>query len=133
MLETTTQIILQELLYVLLIALVPFISKYLIVFLEASKNKVAEQVKNDKVEATVLKVLGIVENAVESTNQTFVSELKKNGGRLTEKTKKEAYEKTYDTVKAMLTNDVIDLIVEEYGDLDVYLDTLIEKVVANKK
>ena len=133
MLETTTQTILQELLYVLLIALVPFISKYLIVFLEASKNKVAEQIKNDKVEATVLKVLGIVENAVESTNQTFVSELKKNGGRLTEKTKKEAYEKTYDTVKAMLTNDVIDLIVEEYGDLDVYLDTLIEKVVANKK
>lgn len=133
MLETTTQTILQELLYVLLIVLVPFISKYLIVFLEASKNKVAEQVKNDKVEATVLKVLGIVENAVESTNQTFVSELKKNGGRLTEKTKKEAYEKTYDTVKAMLTNDVIDLIVEEYGDLDVYLDTLIEKVVANKK
>ena len=133
MLETTTQTILQELLYVLLIVLVPFISKYLFEFLEASKKKVAEQVKNDKVEATVLKVLGIVENAVESTNQTFVSELKKNGGRLTEKTKKEAYEKTYDTVKAMLTNDVIDLIVEEYGDLDVYLDTLIEKVVANKK
>lgn len=133
MLGTSVQTILQELVYVLLIALVPFVSKYFIAFLQSAKAKVAQQIENDKIESVMLKVLGIVENAVESTNQTFVSELKKNGGRLTEKTKKEAYEKTYDTVKALLTNDVIDLIVEEYGDLDVYLDTLIEKVVANKK
>ena len=132
MLQTTLQTFLQELFYVLLIALVPFVSKYFIAFLEASKERVAEQIKNDKVEATALKVLGIVENAVEATNQTFVSELKANGG-LTEENKKEAYENTYHTVKTMLTNDVIDLIVEEYGDLNVYLDTLIEKVVAEKK
>ena len=132
MLQTTLQTFLQELFYVLLIALVPFVSKYFIAFLEASKERVAEQIQNDKVEATALKVLGIVENAVEATNQTFVSELKANGG-LTEENKKEAYENTYHTVKTMLTNDVIDLIVEEYGDLNVYLDTLIEKVVAEKK
>lgn len=132
MLQTTLQTFLQELFYVLLIALVPFVSKYFIAFLETSKERVAEQIKNDKVEATALKVLSIVENAVEATNQTFVSELKANGG-LTEGNKKEAYENTYHTVKTMLTNDVIDLIVEEYGDLNVYLDTLIEKVVAEKK
>ena len=124
--------ILEDLGNVLVIALFPFVAKYFISFLQKAKENLAERIKNDKVEATVLKVLGIVENAVEATNQTFVSEVKKNGG-LTEDNKKEAYDKTVDTVKTLLTNDVIDLIVEEYGDLDVYLDTLMEKIVREKK
>ena len=128
----TVQTVLQEILYVLLIALIPVVAKYATSALESVKKKAVQQIENAKVEATVLKVLGIVENAVEATNQTFVTELKANGG-LTKDDKEDAYLKTYDTVKSLLTDDVIDLIVEEYGDLEVYLDTVIEKVVANKK
>lgn len=130
--NSTIQTILQEILYVLLIALIPVVAKYATSALESVKKKAVQQIENAKVEATVLKVLGIVENAVEATNQTFVAELKANGG-LTKDDKEDAYLKTYDTVKSLLTDDVIDLIVEEYGDLEVYLDTVIEKVVANKK
>lgn len=130
--NSTIQTILQEILYVLLIALIPVVAKYATSALESVKKKAVQQIENAKVEATVLKVLGIVENAVEATNQTFVTELKANGG-LTKDDKEDAYLKTYDTVKSLLTDDVIDLIVEEYGDLEVYLDTVIEKVVANKK
>lgn len=130
--NSTIQTILQEILYVLLIALIPVVAKYATSTLESVKKKAVQQIENAKVEATVLKVLGIVENAVEATNQTFVTELKANGG-LTKDDKEDAYLKTYDTVKSLLTDDVIDLIVEEYGDLEVYLDTVIEKVVANKK
>lgn len=128
----TVQTVLQEILYVLLIALIPVIAKYATSALESVKKKAVQQIKNEKIEATVLKVLSIVENAVEATNQTFVAELKTNGG-LTQEDKEKAYLKTYDTVKTLLTDEVIDLIVEEYGDLEVYLDTVIEKVVANKK
>lgn len=130
--NSTIQTILQEILYVLLIALIPVVAKYATSTLESVKKKAVQQIENAKVEATVLKVLGIVENAVEATNQTFVTELKANGG-LTKDDKEDAYLKTYDTVKSLLTDDVIDLIVEEYGDLEMYLDTVIEKVVANKK
>lgn len=130
--NSTIQTILQEILYVLLIALIPVVAKYATSALESVKKKAVQQIENAKVEATVLKVLGIVENAVEATNQTFVTELKANGG-LTKDDKEDAYLKTYDTVKSLLTDEVIDLIVEEYGDLEVYLDTVIEKVVANKK
>ena len=129
----TIQTALQEILYVILIAFIPVIAKYATSALESIKKKAVQQIENEKIEATVLKVLGIVENAVEATNQTFVSNLKANGGLLTEEDKKDAYLKTYDTVKSLLTDDVINLIVEEYGDLEVYLDTIIEKVVASKK
>lgn len=128
----TVQTVLQEILYVLLIALIPVIAKYVTSALESIKRKAAQEIKNEKVEATIFKVLDIVRNAVEATNQTFVAELKANGG-LTQEDKEKAYLKTYDTVKTLLTDDVINLIVEEYGDLEVYLDTVIEKVVANKK
>ena len=130
--NTVIQTGLQEVLYVLLIALVPVITKFIIAGLDSVKQLIVQKIENEKAEATVLKVLSIVENAVEATNQTFVSELKANGG-LTKEDRDKAYLTTYDTVKCLLTNEVIDLIVKEYGDLEVYLDTVIEKVVASKK
>lgn len=129
---TMLHIILQDFVDALVIIFIPFIAKYLVMFLDKAKEETAERIKNKKIENTITRILEIVENSVIATNQTFVSEVKKSDG-LTINDKKEAYDKTLSMIKTMLTNDMIDLIVDEYGDLDAYLKTLIEKIVAEKK
>ena len=70
----------------------------------------------------------IVNKAVITTNQTFVNELKKQG-KFDKKAMEEAYNKTFNSIVASLSQSFFEYIDEENVDIDVLLKNMIETSV----
>ena len=122
----------KDLLYVLITAAVPVLTTYLCKFLYAKWTEGKVQIENEKISTTLDSVVKMVLDVVESVNQTFVDELKKKG-EFTEDAAKEAFNKSKETALKMLSEDATNIIIMVYGDIDVYLDTLIEATVKKLK
>ena len=70
----------------------------------------------------------IVNKAVITTNQTFVNELKKQG-KFDKKAMEEAYNKTFNSIVASLSQSFFEYIDEETIDIDMLLKNMIETSV----
>ena len=70
----------------------------------------------------------IVNKAVITTNQTFVNELKKQG-KFDKKAMEEAYNKTFNSIVASLSQSFFEYIDEETIDIDTLLKNMIETSV----
>ena len=70
----------------------------------------------------------IVNKAVITTNQTFVNELKKQG-KFDKEAMEEAYNKTFDSIVASLSQSFFEYIDEENVDIDALLKNMIETSV----
>ncbi len=124
--------IIKDLLYILITAAVPVLTTYVCKFLYAKWTEGKVKIENEKISTTLDSVINMVLDVVESVNQTFVDELKKKG-EFTEESAKEAFNKSKETALKMLSNDAADIITMVYGDVDVYLNTLIEATVKQLK
>ena len=124
--------ILKDILYILITAAVPVLTTYICKFLYAKWTEGKAKIENEKISTTLDSVVTMVLDVVESVNQTFVDELKKKG-EFTEESAKEAFNKSKETALKMLSNDAAEIITMVYGDIDVYIDTLIEATVKQLK
>ena len=124
--------IIKDCLYILITAAVPVLTTYVCKFLYAKWTESKVRVENEKVANTLDNVVNMVLDVVESVNQVFVDELKKKG-EFTKESAEEAFNKSKETALKMLSNDAADIITTVYGDVDVYLDTLIEATVKQLK
>ena len=70
----------------------------------------------------------IVNKAVITTNQTFVNELKKQG-KFDKEAMEEAYNKTFNSIVASLSQSFFEYIDEEAVDIDALLKNMIETSV----
>ena len=70
----------------------------------------------------------IVNKAVITTNQTFVNELKKQG-KFDKEAMEEAYNKTFNSIVASLSQSFFEYIDEETIDIDMLLKNMIETSV----
>ena len=122
----------KELIYILITASVPVLTTYMCNFLYVKWTEGKEKMKNEKVATTLDNVVNMVLDVVEATNQKYVDELKKRG-EFTKETAAEAFQISKETALTMLSNEAAEIIVDVYGDLDVYLDTLIEATVKQLK
>ena len=122
----------KDLLYILITAAVPVLTTYLCKYLYARWTESKVKIENEKVATTLDNVINMVLDVVEATNQKYVDELKKNG-EFTKEAAAEAFKISKETALTMLSNDAAEIIVEVYGDLDTYLDTLIEATVKQLK
>lgn len=122
----------KDLLYILITAAVPVLTTYVCKFLYAKWTESKVNIKNEQIQDTLDKVTNMVLDVVQATNQTFVDSLKKNG-EFTKEAAIEAFNKSKETVVKMLSDDAVAIITEVYGDIDVYLDTLIESLVKQLK
>ena len=123
---------LKDILYILITAAVPVLTTYVCKFLYSKWTEGKTKIENEKISNTLDSVVTMVLDVVESVNQTFVDELKKKG-EFTEESAKEAFNKSKETALKMLSNDAADIIATVYGDVDVYIDTLIEATVKQLK
>ena len=79
-------------------------------------------------------VLEAIEEIVVATNQTFVDELRKgNDGKLTEQQKDEAFKKTYESVKKVVTEEGMEVLNEFIDDVPFWIGELIEAGVNREK
>ena len=122
----------KDLLYILITAAVPVLTTYVCKFLYAKWTESKTKIENDTISTTLDNVVIMVLDVVESVNQTFVDELKKKG-EFTKESAEEAFNKSKEIALTMLSNDAADIISKVYGDIDVYLDTLIEATVKQLK
>lgn len=124
--------IIRDLLYILITAAVPVLTTYVCKFLYAKWTEGKTQIENEKVSTTLDNVVNMVLDVVESTNQTFVDELKQKG-EFTKEAAAEAFEISKNKALTMLSTEAAEIISEVYGDVSVYLDTLIEATVKQLK
>jgi hypothetical protein len=73
-----------------------------------------------------------VEDCVIATNQNYVEALK-NQNMFDAEAQKEAFKKTFDAVKSLLSQEAIEYLTEMAGDADLYISTLIEAEVNKNK
>ena len=124
--------IVKDILYILITAAVPVLTTYLCKFLYTKWTEGKAKIENEKIATTLDNVVTMVLDVVSSVNQTFVDELKKKG-EFTEEAAQEAFNKSKEIALMMLSEDAAEIVATVYGDVDVYLDTLIEATVKQLK
>ena len=86
--------------------------------------------------ATLEKYIDFASDAVtiaaKETTQTYVDSLKKQGA-FDAAAQKEAFNKTFNTAKGLLTKKAIEAVTTVYGDVDKWLKSKIESTVAENK
>ena len=122
---------LQNIVYAIIAAAVPvittFFCRWLVSLCESNKVKI----KNEKVQA-VARVTDVIVAAVETTTSTYVKQLKAEN-LFDASAQKEAFNRTFETVKKQLTADSEKIIAEVYGDVETYLTNKIEQFVEELK
>lgn len=90
-----------------------------------ANTKLAE---NGKLNLYIDTAQKVVEIAVLSVAQTYVDELKKNG-EFTKEAHYKAKNQAIEIANELITNDVRNAIKTVYGDVDTYIDNLVERFV----
>ena len=121
-----------EFLLELALACIPIITVYLGKFIYAKWEETRGNIKNTEVQKTLDEVVEMVVNVVNATNQVMVDTLKSKG-EFTQEAAAEAFNKSKETVLQMLSTESAEIISTVYGDVNVYLDTLIEATVKKLK
>lgn len=124
--------LLQDVLQVCIVPLLGVLTAYVVKWLKAKEEEVLVKVENETADKYLAMVFETVRDCVSATTQTYVDALKKNGA-FTAEAQKEAFQKTYDAVLAVLTDDAKEYLVAVYGDLNAYLITKIEAEVKAQK
>ena len=124
--------LIKDLLYILITAAVPVLTTYVCKYLYAKWTEGKIKIENEKVATTLDNVVSMVLDVVQATNQKYVDELKKHGS-FTDKAAAEAFRMSKETALTMLSTDAAEIITQVYGDVSVYLDTLIEATVKQLK
>lgn len=115
-----------------LIPLLAILTKYITTWIQIKINELTEN-KNDKTFTKYMTMLqDTVIDCVIATNQTYVESLKTQG-KFDAEAQKIAFQKTYDAVMQILTEDAVTYLNEALGDLDAYVNTLIEAQVNMQK
>lgn len=105
---------------------------YLIVLINTKIKELKKQSDSD-LEKKYLDMLNdTIIDCVLATNQTYVNELKKQG-KFDLDAQKIAFQKTYESVMALLTDEAKKYLTEVLGDLETYVNNKIEaEVLLNK-
>ena len=123
----TTQM-LQDIFFTILIPLIGILCTYGIAFMHKKIKELQDNVKNELFTKYSDMLVSIIETCVIATNQTYVEELKKQG-RFGPEEHDIAYHKTFDAVKALMTEEMQKVLGEVYKDIDFYISQLIQESV----
>ena len=124
--------VLQEVFNLVLIPLLGIIAKYFIQFVSIKIEEIKAKQTNEEAIKYLDQIDKAVTNCVIATNQTYVESMK-NKNAFDGEAQKVAFQMTYDALMATLTVEAKNFLAMAYGDVEVYLRTLIEaKVNTNK-
>ena len=117
---------------VCLIPLLAILTKYLVAWIQVKTKELTDTKDNEMFTKYMTLLSDTVINCVVTTNQTYVNTLKEQG-KFDAEAQKEAFNKTYEAVMRILTDDAKKYLSEVLGDLDLYINTLIESQVSFQK
>ena len=117
---------------VCLIPLLAILTKYLVAWIQVKTKELTDTKDNEMFTKYMTLLSNTVINCVVTTNQTYVNTLKEQG-KFDAEAQKEAFNKTYEAVMRILTDDAKKYLSEVLGDLDLYINTMIESQVNFQK
>lgn len=117
---------------VCLIPLLGVLTAFFIKWLKAKEAELLVKVENDTADKYIAMVAQTITDCVIATNQTYVETLKKQGSFNAE-AQKVAFQKTYEAVMAVLSDDAKEYLTALYGDATAYLTARIEAEVNLQK
>ena len=124
--------IIEQLITVCIIPLLGILAKFLIDFLTAKKNEIAQKTDSELAKKYLDMLNETVADCVNATTQTYVEALKKEGA-FSKENQKEALQKTYDEVLNILSDDAKEYLKEACGDLECQIKTKIEAKIKESK
>ena len=122
---------LNNVLYVVLTAILPIVSTYIVNLIKAKikeSSVIEEATRNEDMSNLVKDALADVMDAVLYVNQVYVSNLKAKG-EFTEEAQKEAFNLAYTEAMNMISDGTKKVIAEMYGSFDKWLQLKIESSV----
>lgn len=93
---------------------------------------IGKKIRNDHVRRLVDQGEAFVTKSINMVQQTFVEDLKKQG-KFDAESQAIAFKQCYDNWMAMASDEVKCAILNEVGDLDAWLETMIEAGIAEEK
>ena len=93
---------------------------------------VSRSIKNDKLKHLVNRGEEFVKKSVAMVQQTFVDSLKKEG-KFDKDAQREAFRMAYETWMEMASEEVKEAIMEQTGNIDTWLNTMIEAQIYTDK
>ena len=124
--------ILEEVCKVCLIPLLGALTGYAIKYLRTKEEVAIAACESELGDKYIAMFFDTVSSCVSATTQTYVDSLKASGSFGAD-AQKIAFEKTFQAVKASLTEDAKEYLATIYGDLDVFLTAKIEAEVKAQK
>lgn len=124
--------ILNKIFDVAIIPLLGLATMYLISLINAKKNELVDNTKNETTKKYIEMLDKTIVDCVLATNQTYVEALKKQGAFDVE-AQKNAFKLTYEAVMAILTDDAKEYLNEAINDLNMYITSKIESQVVTAK
>lgn len=117
---------------VCLIPLLGILTKYLVAFIAMKSEEMKLKTDNELAQKYLQMATETITACVLATNQTYVESLKAQG-KFDKEAQEKAFQQTFETVMALLSDEVKEYINEAYGDLTMYLKTQIEASVNGVK
>ena len=105
---------------------------YLNTNINKKKKPLEVETDNEKTKAYLDMIEKTIVDCVNATNQTFVETLKKDG-KFTKEAQEEAFNKTLQSVKAILSKDCLEYLSLITTDVNTYIYNKIEAEVKNAK
>lgn len=115
-----------------LLPLLAYGTTQFIKWLNAKESEINNKLDNETAEKYISMVAQTITDCVIATNQTYVESLKKQGAFDAE-AQKIAFQKTYEAVMAVLSDDAKEYLTALYGDATAYLTARIEAEVNLQK
>ena len=123
---------LMELLKIVIMIVVPVATSVLTYYAQKYFNQLIDENVNDELEATLEKGFQILMDSVNYVQQTYVDSLKQQD-KFTVEAQKEAFELAKKRAIELMNQHTQDAITHIYGNLDTYIDTMIESIINQNK
>ena len=121
-------IFLQQIFELCIVPLLGVITAYIIAYIKAKTAELKTTNSNEILVKYLDMLSTTVIECVIATNQTYVNSLKGQNA-FDEEAQKIAFQKTYDAVIAVLSDDAKEYLTHVYGDLTVFITNMIEAEV----
>ena len=124
--------LLKQVFEVCVIPLLGILTAYVIKWISLKSADLTEKIDNDMLDKYIRMLDKTITDCVIATNQTYVETLKKEGS-FDKDAQKIAFEKTYNSVVLILSEDAKEYLEESFSDLQKYITEKIEAEVAQNK
>lgn len=124
--------LLSQIFDVCIIPLLGVLTAWLISFIKTKRDELIKNVENEKLAKYITMLSDTIATCVTATNQTYVDSLKARDAFDAE-AQKEAFNKTFNAVMTILTDEAQVYLTEAYGDLNAYIVNEIEARVKIEK